>query len=262
MNTIKDKLEAFERILDIMDKLREGCPWDKEQTNESLRTLTIEEVYELAEAVASKDSSGIKKELGDLFLHIIFYAKIASENKEFDIGDVINSLADKLIYRHPHVFGDTKVQGKEDVKKNWEELKLKEKDGNGTVLSGIPKTLPAMVKAIRIQQKVRGVGFDWEHKEQVFDKVVEEINEFKTEIENSNQEKAESELGDIFFALINTARLYGINPENALEKTNKKFIDRFNYLESKTIKKGKSLKDMSLAEMDVIWEEAKCYFKK
>ncbi len=257
MNTIKYKLDSFERILLLLDKIRSECPWDREQTNESLRELTIEETYELAEAIIDKDTDSIKKELGDLFLHIIFYAKIASEKGQFDIGDVINSLNKKLRYRHPHVFGEIDVNNKEEVAKNWEELKLKEKGGRGSVLSGIPNSLPAMIKSFRIQEKARGVGFDWEKREQVWDKVVEEINELKTEIENLNKEKAEAEFGDVFFALINAARLYGISPENALERTNKKFIKRFNYLENQTIKKGKSLKDMSLAQMDVYWEEAK-----
>lgn len=257
MNTTKEKLDAFKKVLEIMDKLRAECPWDNEQTNESLREFTIEETYELAEAIIENKSENIKKELGDLFLHIIFYSKIASEKGDFDIGDVINSLNKKLIYRHPHVFGNTNVSGKEDVMKNWEELKLKEKGRNGSVLSGIPNSLPTMIKSFRIQEKARGVGFDWEHREQVWDKVVEEINELKTEINNLDKDKAEAEFGDVFFALINAARLYGISPGNALERTNKKFIKRFNYLENKTIKKGKSLKNMSLAEMDIYWEEAK-----
>jgi len=256
MNTINEKVEAFKKILQIMDDLREKCPWDKVQTNETLRALTIEETYELAEAILKNDKESIKKELGDLFLHVIFYSKIGSETGDFDIADVINSLAEKLIYRHPHVFGETDVNSIDEVKKNWEELKLKEK-GNSSVLGGIPSSLPAMVKSFRIQEKARGVGFDWEYKEQVWDKVVEEIDEFKTEIANMDNEKAEAEFGDVFFALINAARLYGINPENALERTNQKFIKRFNYLEEHTMKKGKSLKDMSLAEMDVYWEKAK-----
>ena len=256
MNSIDEKLKAFKKILNIMDELREKCPWDKVQTNETLRALTIEETYELAEAILNKDNESIKKELGDLFLHVIFYSKIGSETNDFDIADVINSLAEKLVYRHPHVFGDTNAKTADDVRKNWEELKLKEK-GNASVLGGIPQSLPAMVKSFRIQEKARGVGFDWEYKEQVWDKVTEEIDEFKAEIKSMDTDKAEAELGDVFFALINAARLYGINPENALERTNKKFIQRFNYLEKNTIKKGKSLKDMTLAEMDVFWEEAK-----
>ena len=257
MNNMKDKIKAFEKILKIMDDIRERCPWDKEQTYESLRTLTIEETYELADAVLENDETGIKKELGDLFLHIIFYSKIASEKNQFDIGDVINALAEKLIYRHPHVFGDTNVSDQEDVKKNWEELKLKEKGNGGKVLSGIPNSLPAMIKALRMQDKARGVGFDWEYKEQVWDKVREELNEFEEEVKKANKEKMESEFGDLMFSLINAARLYGINPDDALEKTNKKFLKRFNFLEDNTIKKGLSLKDMSLDEMEAIWQKAK-----
>ena len=257
MNNIQNKLTAFENILKIMDDVREGCPWDKEQTNESLRTMTIEETYELADAVLEDDINGIKKELGDLFLHIIFYAKIASEKGQFDIADVINGLADKLIYRHPHVFGEAKVSSQEDVKKNWEELKLKEKESGGRVLNGIPKSLPSVIKALRMQEKARGVGFDWEYKEQVWDKVREELNEFEAEVKKADKDKIESEFGDLMFAMINAARLYDINPDNALEKTNQKFIKRFNYLEDNTIKKGLSLKDMSLDEMEVIWQQAK-----
>ncbi|MCD4794391.1 MAG: nucleoside triphosphate pyrophosphohydrolase [Bacteroidales bacterium] len=257
MNNMQDKLKAFENILKIMDDVREGCPWDKEQTNESLRTMTIEETYELADAVLEDDITGIKKELGDLFLHIIFYSKIASEKKQFDIADVINGLADKLIYRHPHVFGETKVSNQEDVMKNWEELKLKEKENGGRVLSGIPNSLPSVIKALRMQEKARGVGFDWEYKEQVWDKVREELNEFEAEVKKADKDKMESEFGDLMFAMINAARLYDINPDNALEKTNQKFIKRFNYLEDNTIKKGLSLKDMSLDEMEVIWQQAK-----
>ncbi len=257
MNNIQDKLEAFEKILKIMDDIREKCPWDKEQTNESLRTMTIEETYELADAVLENDVNGIKKELGDLFLHIIFYSKIASETGQFDIADVINGLAEKLTYRHPHVFGDTKVSDQEDVKENWEELKLKEKGNGGKVLSGIPNTLPAMIKALRMQEKARGVGFDWDHKEQVWDKVREELAEFEEELKKGKKEKMESEFGDLMFSLINAARLYDINPDNALEKTNQKFIKRFNYLEENTIKKGLSLKDMSLDEMEAVWQKAK-----
>ena len=257
MNKMQDKLKAFENILKIMDDVREGCPWDKEQTNESLRTMTIEETYELADAVLANDVEGIQKELGDLFLHIIFYSKIASEKKQFDIGDVINGLAEKLIYRHPHVFGETKVSSQEDVKENWEELKLKEKESGGRVLNGIPKSLPSVIKALRMQEKARGVGFDWEYKEQVWDKVKEELNEFEAEVKTANKDKMESEFGDLMFAMINAARLYDINPDNALEKTNQKFIKRFNYLEDNTIKKGLSLKDMSLDEMEAIWQQAK-----
>lgn len=257
MNSMNDKLKAFENILIIMDKLREGCPWDKAQTNDTLRTLTIEETYELAEAVLNDDIQGIKKELGDLFLHIIFYSKIGSEKNQFDIADVINSLAEKLIYRHPHVFAETIVKDQEDVKQNWEELKLREKGNGGKVLSGIPKILPAMIKALRMQEKARGVGFDWEYKEQVWDKVREELDELEEEIKVNNKEKMETEFGDLMFAMINAARLYDIDPDNALEKTNQKFLKRFNYLEENTIKKGLSLKDMSLDEMEAIWQKAK-----
>jgi len=257
MNSIKEKLSAFERILVIMDKIREDCPWDNEQTNESLRPMTIEETYELAEAILENDIQGIKKELGDLFLHIIFYAKIASEKEQFDIADIINGLAEKLIYRHPHVFSDTIVDNADDVKENWEELKLKEKENGGTILSGIPKSLPAMIKAMRMQEKVRGVGFDWDEKEQVWDKVREELTEFEEEVKKGNKEKMEQEFGDLLFSFINAARLYDIDPDNALEKTNQKFIKRFNYLEKNTLKKGLSLKDMSLEEMEVIWQQAK-----
>ena len=259
LNQLEDKIVAFERILGIMDRIRKECPWDSAQTNESLRSLTIEETYELAEAVLKSNSGNIKKELGDLFLHIIFYAKIAEEKGQFDIADVFNSLSEKLIYRHPHVFGDIKVEGSEDVAKNWEELKLKEKQNgnNQSVLGGIPKSLPAVIKAVRMQEKARGVGFDWEEKEQVWDKVKEELSEFEEELKNGNTGKAEEEFGDVLFAMINAARLYGIDPESALERTNQKFIKRFNYLEDKTLKKGLSLKDMSLDEMEAIWQEAK-----
>lgn len=257
MNSLKQKIDSFARMINVMDEIREKCPWDKIQTYESLRSLTIEETYELADALIRNNSDDLKKELGDLFLHILFYSKIASEDKLFDIGDVLNSLADKIIYRHPHVFGNTDVSNADDVSKNWEELKLKEKDGNKTVLGGIPDALPAMVKAFRIQEKARGVGFDWDVKEQVWDKVKEELNEFQDEILVANKQKSEEEFGDLLFSLINAARLYDINPETALEKTNKKFIRRFNYLESETIKKGLSLKDMNLAQMDVYWDRAK-----
>ncbi len=254
---MQQKLESFEKLLHIMDELREKCPWDKKQTNESLRTLTIEETYELADAIIKNDTPSLKKELGDLLLHIVFYAKIGDENKQFNIKDVIDSLNEKLIYRHPHIFGNTQVNNAREVEENWERLKLKEKGGNKSVLEGVPDSLPALVKANRIQEKARGVGFDWENREQVWDKVQEEINEVKTEIDSLDQDKIEAEFGDLLFSIINTARLYGVNPENALERTNRKFIKRFNYLEEKTIKQGKDLKNMSLEEMDVIWEEAK-----
>ncbi|MGV8828858.1 MAG: nucleoside triphosphate pyrophosphohydrolase [Breznakibacter sp.] len=254
---MEKKLTAFKELLEILDRLRVECPWDREQTNESLRTLTIEETYELADAIVKNDPSLIKKELGDLLLHIVFYAKIGEEKQQFDIADVIDSLNEKLIYRHPHIFGDTKVKDADDVLSNWEKLKLKEKDGNKSVLAGVPPMLPAMIKANRIQDKARGVGFDWEQREQVWDKVQEELRELNHEIMSGNTDGMEDEFGDLFFSLINAARLYNINPENALERTNRKFIQRFNYLEAKTIQQGRDLKSMSLAEMDEIWDEAK-----
>ncbi len=254
---MENKLKAFERLLNIMDELREKCPWDKKQSLASLRTLTIEEVYELSGAIQDGDMDELKKELGDVMLHIVFYAKIASEKKAFDISDVMNTLCDKLVYRHPHVFGDTQVKNEREVSDNWEQLKLKEHNGNKTVLSGIPKNLPALIKAYRLQDKARGVGFDWEKKQQVWDKIYEEMDELKEEVKKSDKEKIEAEFGDMFFSLINAARLYDINPEDALERTNKKFTARFNYLENKTIKNGQSLKEMSLKEMDRYWEEAK-----
>lgn len=250
-------LQAFERLLDIMDDLREKCPWDREQTLESIRPLTIEETYELSEGILDGDLELVKKELGDLLLHIVFYAKIGSEKNSFDITDVMNSLCDKLIYRHPHIYGDVKVSGANQVLENWEQLKTKEKDGNKTVLSGVPKVLPALIKANRIQEKVRAVGFDWEERSQVWDKVEEELQELKREIEVNNTDKMEAELGDFLFSVVNVARLYNIEPETALERTNKKFIKRFGYLEEKTIKQGRSLKSMTLDEMNVYWEEAK-----
>ncbi|RKE02057.1 nucleoside triphosphate pyrophosphohydrolase [Marinifilum flexuosum] len=255
------KLKAFERLLDIMDQLREGCPWDKKQTFESLRTLTIEETYELADSILKGDKQEIKKELGDILLHIVFYAKIGSETKDFDIADVCDGISEKLIYRHPHIFSDTKVADAKEVEENWEQLKLKEKGGNKSVLEGVPQSLPALVKANRIQDKVRGVGFDWDEKEQVWEKVKEEVNEVESEIRKGDQDKMEQEFGDLFFSLINAARLYGVNPENALERTNQKFMKRFNYLESKTLKQGLNLKEMNLEEMDEIWEEAKQFDK-
>jgi len=253
----KKHLPAFERLLDILDELREKCPWDREQTMDSLRTLSIEETYELSDAVFRGDFNDIKKELGDLFLHIIFYAKIADEQDKFDITDVMNALCDKLIYRHPHVFGEIKVDGSGEVIKNWEQLKIKEKDGNKTVLSGVPTSLPALIKAERIQEKAAAVGFDWEKKEQVWEKFEEEKQELFHEIKEMDEDKMEAEFGDLLFSLVNAARLYGINPETALERTNRKFIDRFTYLENKTIRQGRSLKSMSLDEMNEIWEEAK-----
>jgi len=254
---MKEKLDAFARLLEIMDELREKCPWDKEQTLESLRKLTIEETYELADAILKKDLNGVKKELGDLMLHIVFYAKIGSEAGAFDMTDVLNSINEKLIYRHPHVFGEVEADTARQVEQNWESLKLKEKGGNKRVLEGVPVALPALVKANRIQEKVSGVGFDWEFREQVWDKVKEEITELSVEIDRADRDKMEDEFGDLFFAMVNAARLYGIDPETALERTNLKFTKRFNYLESQTIQKGKDLKQMSLAEMDVFWDEAK-----
>ncbi|QKG81247.1 nucleoside triphosphate pyrophosphohydrolase [Tenuifilum thalassicum] len=260
-NKRKDEaVKAFLRLLEIMDDLREKCPWDREQTLESIRPLTIEETYELSEGILEKDFSTIKKELGDILLHIVFYSKIAEEDKQFDVVDVINSLCDKLIYRHPHIYGDVKVGGTNDVLENWEQLKIKEKDGNKTVLSGVPSSLPALIKANRIQEKVRAVGFDWDERSQVWDKVQEELNELKHEVEvNTSDEDIELEFGDLLFSIVNAARLYGVDPETALERTNRKFMKRFGYLEQETIKQGKSLKEMTLDEMNKIWEEAKRY---
>ena len=254
---MEDKLKAFERLLNIMDELREKCPWDREQTFESLRANTLEEAYELAGSILSKDYNEMRKELGDLLLHIVFYSKIASEENRFTIAEVMNGLCDKLIYRHPHVFGDVSVSGTVEVLENWEQLKIKEKDGNKTVLSGVPKALPALIKANRIQEKVRAVGFDWEERDQVWDKVEEEYQELRKEVTENNMANAEKEFGDLLFSVVNAARLYGIDPESALEKTNQKFMKRFGYLEERTIKTGKNLKEMSLDEMNVIWEESK-----
>ena len=253
---MEKKLKAFERLLIIMDELREKCPWDKKQTIESLRHLTIEETYELADAILENDLPNIKKELGDVLLHIVFYARIASETKEFDIADVINSLCEKLIHRHPHIYGDVVVANEQEVKENWEKLKLKE--GNKSVLSGVPNSLPSLIKASRIQEKARAVGFDWDKPEQVWDKVQEEITELKHEIDTkASKEKIEGEFGDVLFSLINYARFVEINPEDALERTNKKFIKRFQYLEEESAKAGKFLSEMTLAEMDVYWNKAK-----
>lgn len=249
------QLKAFERLLIIMDELRAQCPWDKKQTMESLRHLTIEEVYELGDAILDNNLDEVKKELGDVLLHIVFYSKIGSETNDFDIADVCHSICDKLIERHPHIYGNLSVDNEEDVKKNWEKLKLKQ--GNNSVLQGVPKSLPAMVKASRIQDKVAGVGFDWEATEHVWKKVEEELDELKIEVDSGDKNKIESEFGDVLFALINYARFLKINPENALERTNKKFIKRFQYIESEAKKKGKSIQDMSLSEMDILWEEAK-----
>ena len=257
MHTREEKMEAFGRFLDILDELREKCPWDRKQTNASLRPNTIEETYELCDALAREDEKEICKELGDVLLHVAFYAKIASEKGEFDMKDVCDKLCDKLIFRHPDVFGDTKAETAGQVSENWEQLKLKDKDGNKTVLSGVPSALPALIKAYRIQDKARNVGFDWEVKEQVWDKVNEEFGELQTEIAAMDKDKAEAEFGDLLFSIINAGRLYGINPENALERTNQKFIRRFNYLEENTLSVGKNLKDMTLEEMDNIWNEAK-----
>jgi len=255
-NTLQQKKDAFARLLTIMDELREKCPWDKKQTIESLRYLTIEETYELTDAILEKDMNGIKKELGDILLHIVFYARIASESGQFDIADVMDSLCEKLIHRHPHIYGDVKVENEEQVKENWEKLKLKE--GNKSVLSGVPISLPAVVKSMRIQEKARAVGFDWEKPEQVWAKVEEELNELKAEVtSNAGAEKIEDEFGDVLFALINYARFINVNPEDALEKTNRKFIKRFQYLENEAKKIGKKLDEMTLAEMDVYWNKAK-----
>ncbi|MDR1653093.1 MAG: nucleoside triphosphate pyrophosphohydrolase [Prevotellaceae bacterium] len=257
MHTTEEKLQEFGRLLDILDRLRCECPWDREQTFDSLRALTIEETYELADAIIAKDKLLIKKELGDVLLHIIFYAKIGSESGDFDIADVCKALCDKLIYRHPHVFGTVSADNTKTVEQNWETLKLKEKDGNSSVLSGVPNALPALIKAHRIQDKARSAGFDWDKPEQVWDKVREEMDELQAEITAHNPDKMEDEFGDLLFSVINAARLYGINPENALERTNRKFIKRFNYMETKTLAQGKDLKKMSLEEMEEIWQQAK-----
>ncbi len=255
MNSRADQLKAFDRLLTIMDELRAGCPWDKKQTMESLRHLTIEETYELGDAILENDLQEIKKELGDVLLHIVFYSKIGSETNAFDIADVCNGISEKLISRHPHIYGDVKVDNEEDVKRNWENLKLKE--GNKSVLEGVPKSLPALVKANRIQEKVAGVGFDWENPNQVWEKVTEELQEFRDEVEKGQYDAMESEFGDVLFSMVNYARFLNINPENALERTNKKFVKRFQYLEEKAKSLNKPLKDMTLSEMDVFWEEAK-----
>ncbi|MEZ7513884.1 nucleoside triphosphate pyrophosphohydrolase [Flavobacterium frigidarium] len=255
MNSRQTQVQAFERLLDIMDDLREKCPWDKKQTMQSLRHLTIEETYELGDAILDNDLNEVKKELGDVLLHIVFYAKIGSETKDFDIADVCNEICEKLIHRHPHIYGDTVVADEEEVKQNWEKLKLKE--GRSSVLEGVPKSLPALVKASRIQDKVKAVGFDWDEPEQVWEKVQEELEELQVEVAANDHDKMEAEFGDVLFSMINYARFLKINPEDALERTNKKFIKRFQYLESKADQLGKPLMDMTLAEMDVFWEEAK-----
>ncbi len=256
-HTREEKIEALGKVIDTLDRLRVECPWDRKQTNESLRLNTIEEVYELCDALLKDDNKNIKKELGDILLHVLFYAKIGDEKGEFDIADVAESLNAKLIFRHPHVFGSVNVADAHDVEQNWEQIKLKERDGNRTVLAGVPVSLPALVKAYRIQEKAANVGFDWDERRQVWDKLKEEIGEFEAEAENGTPESLEAEMGDVFFSLVNVARLYGINPENALEKTNAKFIKRFNYIESKALESGKKLKDMTLGEMDELWNEAK-----
>lgn len=268
MHTRQEQLEAFSRMLDVLNELREKCPWDRKQTNESLRPNTIEEVYELCDALMKSDEKEICKELGDVLLHVCFYAKLADEKGQFDIADVCNRLCDKLIFRHPHVYPPSdisaaglrqgiKIETASDVSMQWEQLKQLEKDGNETVLSGVPNSLPALIKAYRVQDKARNVGFDWEERSQVWEKVKEELAEFEAEVENMDKDKAEAEFGDLMFSLINAARLYKINPDNALERTNQKFIRRFNYLETQTLKKGRKLTEMSLEEMDKYWEEAK-----
>lgn len=257
MHTREEKIEAVGRVIDVLERLRVECPWDRVQTNLSLRPNTIEEVYELADALIAEDDPNIRKELGDVLLHVLFYSKISEEKGAFDIVDVCDALNAKLIFRHPHVFGQVKADDAETVVQNWEALKLKEKGGNKTVLGGVPKGLPALVKAFRIQEKASHMGFDWESPEQVWDKVKEEIAEFETEAANRDADKMEAEMGDAFFALVNAARLYGINPENALERTNRKFTARFNYLEEKVREQGRNIKDLTLAEMDEIWNEAK-----
>ena len=255
-HTREEKLEAFGRLLEIMDDLRAGCPWDKEQTLESLRHLTIEEVYELSDAILEGDMSEIKKEIGDLMLHLVFYSKIGSETEDFDVKDVLDGISEKLIYRHPHIYSDVEVSGPDEVKDNWEKLKLKE--GKKSVLEGVPQSMPPLVKAYRIQEKVKGVGFEWEYSQQVWDKVQEEMSELKYEVENGgSKEKMEDEMGDLLFALVNYSRYIGINPEDALEKTNKKFIRRFQFIETESAKDGKKLEDMNLEEMDHYWMEAK-----
>ncbi|CAG2532186.1 XTP/dITP diphosphohydrolase [Maribacter dokdonensis] len=257
MNNRKEQLQALDRLLTIMDELREQCPWDKKQTMQSLRHLTIEETYELGDAILDNDLNEVKMELGDVLLHIIFYSKIGSETNDFDIADVANAICDKLVNRHPHIYGDVKVLNEDDVKRNWEQIKLKE--GKKSVLEGVPRSLPALVKANRIQDKVAGVGFDWEEPQQVFEKVQEELGELQEEVQKGDIEKIEAEFGDVLFSMINYARFLGVNPENALERTNKKFIKRFQYLENSAKDIGKDMKDMTLEEMDIYWNKAKTY---
>lgn len=257
MHTRDEKLAAMGRFMDVLDTLRVQCPWDRKQTNESLRANTIEETYELAEALMANDNTNICKELGDVLLHVLFYSKIGEEKGAFDLADVCNKETDKLIYRHPHIYGEVHADTPEDVKANWEKLKEKEKGGNKTVLGGVPSALPAMIKAARIQEKAANVGFDWEKREDVWNKVKEEISEVETEIQSKDKIRLEAEFGDLLFAVINAARLYGVNPENALEHTNRKFIDRFNYIEAGAKKQGKHVSDLTLAEMDALWDEYK-----
>ena len=255
MNSIEEKLKAFERLLTIMDELRIQCPWDKKQTMGSLRHLTVEEVYELTDAILDNDTEEVKKELGDILLHIVFYARIASETGSYDIADVINGVCEKLIHRHPHIYSDTVVKDDKEVSRNWEKLKLKE--GKTSVLQGVPVSLPAVIKSMRIQEKARAAGFDWEHKEQVWEKVEEELNELKKEMDLDHKERTEAEFGDLMFSLINFARFKDINPEDALERTNRKFIRRFQYLEQSALQNNRKLSEMTLSEMDVYWNEAK-----
>lgn len=257
MNSREQQLQAFDRLLTIMQQLRQQCPWDRKQTFESLRANTIEETYELASAIVKRDMQEIAKELGDVLLHVVFYAQIGSETGDFDIADVCNRLCEKLIYRHPHIYGDAQAETDADVKQNWEQLKLKEKGGNKTVLAGVPEALPALVKAYRIQDKARNAGFDWDERSQVWDKVQEEIREFQEAVDNMQADEMEAEFGDLMFSLVNAARLYNIHPDNALERTNRKFIRRFNYLEQKAREQGRMLRDMTLGEMELIWQEAK-----
>lgn len=257
MHTREEKMEAFGRLLDVLDRLRVECPWDRKQTNESLRPNTIEETFELCEALINDDNKNICKELGDVLMHVLFYSLIGQEKEAFDVADVCNKQADKLIFRHPHVYGQQKAETAEKVLENWEQIKLKEKDGNKMVLSGVPNALPSIIKAYRIQEKARNVGFDWEDRSDVWKKVREELDELQAELERGDKQRSMEEMGDFLFALINAARLYKINPDNALEKTNQKFIRRFNYVEQHSIRMGKPLTEMTLAEMDALWEEAK-----
>lgn len=257
MHTKEEKMVAFGRLLDVMDRLRVECPWDRKQTNDSLRANTIEEAYELSDALMKDDSHEICKELGDVLLHIVFYSRIGEEKGQFDVADVCNKLCDKMIFRHPHVYGETVAKSAEEVLDNWEQIKQKEKDGNKTVLGGVPVSLPSLIKAYRIQDKARHVGFDWEDKQDVWSKVREELGELETELKREDKQRSEQELGDFLFSVINAARLYHLNPDNALEETNQKFIRRFNYIEQHSIKMGKPLTEMTLEEMDALWNEAK-----